>query len=262
MKEKEPSLLKYLPAIYRERAERDPLSALLIIVENSFSDIERTIENIDQYFDPFITPIIRNGKDRDFLSWLASWVALSLDEGWDEKKRRRLIKDAAELYKLRGTQKGLKLIIKRFFDIDVDIEEWRWPDEGMVIGRRSSIGMDTHLAEGIEDPDINHCFMVIWEPGDSDLIDPEFIKRIRTGLYGKVESNGLLAEFLGKVKKIRALIDLEKPAHTKCYFHLQLPGEKIEEQMPKILPMIIGVDSTLGNSIIGLCYLGQEEFND
>lgn len=216
-----PRLTAYLPAIFQKQIEQegDPLKALIAICEHFFSGIEERIDGIEAYFDPYQTPRLPDRRGQDFLTWLASWVALDLDERWSEKKKRYLVKNAARLYKYRGTLTGLKYIIEEFFDIEVDIKEWTWPP-GMQIGMRSSIGLDTQLIEKI---DIDHCFMVIWKP-------PRMDRDNRINL----------------IRKIRRIIDLEKPAHTQCYFHLEFPKEK----EPEIPYMIIGMSST-----IGLCFI-------
>lgn len=219
--EKKDSLLAYLPSIYQQQAEKkgDPLKALLGIFEYFFSGIEKKIDTIDNYFDPYLASALPDRNGKDFLSWLASWVTLELDERWSEKKKRYLIKNAALLYRYRGTLTGLKYIIEQFFDIEVEIKEWNWPD-GMKIGTRSSIGVNTIL---IEKTDIDLSFMIVWKPSDFNVENRDHFTR-----------------------KIRTVIDLEKPANTKCYFHLEFPGEEERE----IQFMIIGI-----NSIIGLCAL-------
>ena len=219
--EKKDSLLAYLPAIYQQQAEKegDPLRALLSVFEDFFSGIEKKIDTIDNYFDPYLASALPDKNGKDFLSWLASWTTLELDERWSEKKKRYLIKNAALLYRYRGTLTGLKYIIEQFFDIEVKIKEWNWPD-GMKIGTRSSIGVNTIL---IEKTDIDLSFMIIWKPSNFNVENRDHFTR-----------------------KIRTVIDLEKPANTKCYFHLEFPGEEERE----IQFMIIGI-----NSIIGLCAL-------
>ncbi len=221
-------LFNYLPSIYQKQTEEegDPLRAILTISEYLFSGIEETIDNVDNYFDPFLTTTVKDKAEKDFLTWIASWVSLGLDEGWSEQKKRYLIKNAVTLYRYRGTLTGLKYIIEQFFDINVEIMEWEWP-HGMEIGRRSSIGIDACLMERLER---KQCFKLIWKPSYPDVVKPEFIKKIRT------------------------VIDLEKPAHTKCYFHVETTEETKREAITKIQPMVIGVNST-----ISLCYISQEE---
>jgi phage tail-like protein len=218
-------LLSYLPAIYEEVAQKEnsPLRALLLISDSFFSDIEQAINEIDEYFDPSRTP---SQAQRDFLSWLASWVALTLDESWSERKKRYFVRNAAQIYRYRGTTKGLKFMLSQFFDkpIDVDVEEWAWI-HGMEIGieERCTIGVDTVLIENVE---LNHCFKVIWRRSSRDL-DDEFISRIRN------------------------VIDLEKPAHTRCYFDIQYPQKKVVFK-----PMVIGILTEKASSVIGFCYIG------
>lgn len=216
------NLPNHLPAIYHAEAEKEGsfLKAFLSIFNHFISGIENILEEIDTYFDPSLTPIYADKRGRDFLSWLASWVALRLDEGWSEQEKRYLIRNAAHLYRYRGTSQGLKHILSQFFDISVEVREWVWP-QGMEIGRHSTIGVDSFL---VERPNLDHCFTVIWKPS-SRYIKSDFIK------------------------KIRFLIDLEKPAHTKCYFSLEFP----EKELPELPALIIGI-----SSIIGSCYLNQE----
>jgi phage tail-like protein len=59
-----------------------------------------TLDCLDAYLDPSLTPF-------DFLDWLAGWVGLALDQNWSERRRRTLIRRAVELYRWRGTTKGI-----------------------------------------------------------------------------------------------------------------------------------------------------------
>ncbi len=95
--------LHYLPPIYRE----DPfLGQFLLAFEEIFVPIEQTVDNFDLYLDPYATPAF-------FLGQLAAWLNLTLDEKWPLDKRRRLVAEAAELYRRRGTHWSLS----RFLEI-------------------------------------------------------------------------------------------------------------------------------------------------
>ena len=59
-----------------------------------------TLDNLSAYFDPKLTP-------EDFLGWLASWVALDLDETWDVAQRRAAALAAVDILRRRGTATGL-----------------------------------------------------------------------------------------------------------------------------------------------------------
>lgn len=208
-------LADHLPDIYSEAANRPetPLSALLFAAEAVFDQIDRSIDEQGRALDPGTAPA---NQGADFLSWLAAWVDLPLDQSWSDAKRRRLVSEAVQLYRSRGTPNGLVETIRRFFDGEVSIEEWQWPP-GMEIGRRSTIGTDTKL---IEEEDHGRCFQVRWEPDD---VPPE-----------------------SRVRKIRALIDAERPAHTACYFVVDL-GKPPAERVPAL---VLGQSSTIGE-----CYI-------
>lgn len=86
-----------LPAIYQDDdfAQR-MLEALDVVVAPIYS----TLDNFDAYLDPWLAP-------DDFLAWLAGWVGISLDESWDQGRRREIVARAVELYRMRGTAAGL-----------------------------------------------------------------------------------------------------------------------------------------------------------
>ena len=103
------SLRRYLPAVFGE----DPGGAsftdrFLSIFDTTLRGVEREVDEQARLFDPLSTPAeIDPRTGVDFLSWLASWVGLTLDRQWPEAKRRNLLKHAARLYHLRGTREGL-----------------------------------------------------------------------------------------------------------------------------------------------------------
>ena len=127
--QKKSRYLEHLPAIYHE----DPfLGEFLLPFEEVLTGFEELLSTIDRYFAPALT-------DADFLPWLANWVALVLDEEWDETKRRQLIREAVELYRWRGTVRGLKRYLEIYTGLVPEIRESLWPG-GMQIGMASRIG--------------------------------------------------------------------------------------------------------------------------
>lgn len=103
----------YLPALYQEDefAQRW-MSALDEVLAPIFS----SIDNFDAYLDPMLAP-------PDFLDWLATWMGLVADETWPVERRRAFVASAAELYRMRGTAKGLAAHIRIFTGGDVEIVE-------------------------------------------------------------------------------------------------------------------------------------------
>jgi phage tail-like protein len=101
------SLTRYLPAVFDE----DPRGAefsrrFLSIFDTGFRSIESTIDQAAGLFDPLSAPAEPGRKD--FLSWLASWIGVSLDRKWTVQQRRRFLKLAGSLQAIRGTRFGLR----------------------------------------------------------------------------------------------------------------------------------------------------------
>lgn len=126
--------LRYLPGIYQDIAS--DLATLLQPFEAQLAAFDALLEVVDAYVAPGLTPAA------DFLPWLAGWVALTLDEEWEESTRRRLIGQAVELYRWRGTAHGLRRYLQLYTGLplaQIEIREGRWP-AGMQIGLASRIG--------------------------------------------------------------------------------------------------------------------------
>jgi phage tail P2-like protein len=71
--------------------------------------MEEVIQWISTYFAPQKTP-------KEFLPWLASWVALSLRDDWNETQKRNFISKIVPFYRLRGTKAGLQAMLKIYLD--------------------------------------------------------------------------------------------------------------------------------------------------
>jgi phage tail-like protein len=75
-----------------------------------------SLDNLESYLDPGLAP-------EDSLDWLAGWVGLVVDETWPLDRRRAFISRAHELYRIRGTSKGLAAHVELFSGGHVEIEE-------------------------------------------------------------------------------------------------------------------------------------------
>jgi phage tail-like protein len=171
------SLFSNLPAIYREYGKDGYLYRLLSLFGDTLQAIEYEVDGLHNNLNP--------GRARaDFLPWLASWVALALDETWPESRRRELIGRIVELYKWRGTIYGIRTFVEIYTGIRPEIIE---PfNAGWVIGARSTVGEDTKIYEPSEDP---HSFSVI------------------VNSFERLTSE--------QRQKIMSVVELQKPAHTR-----------------------------------------------
>ena len=102
-----------LPDIY---SENDFLQRFLYIFEDIWEPLEQRQDHISMYFDPRTCPAV-------FLPWLASWLGLSFNPHWPEARRRRLLSQAMDLYRWRGTRYGLTRMIEVCTGITPEITE-------------------------------------------------------------------------------------------------------------------------------------------
>ena len=103
----------FLPALYQE----DQLTqAWLSGLDDVLAPIFSSIDNFDAYLDPGLAPA-------DFLDWLATWMGLVADETWPVERRRAFVSSASELYRMRGTSKGLAANVQIFSGGKVEILE-------------------------------------------------------------------------------------------------------------------------------------------
>lgn len=135
---------RYLPALYQEDefAQRW-MSGLDGVLAPIFS----SIDNFESYLDPRLTP-------PDFLDWLASWMGLVADETWPVERRRAFVSNASDLYRMRGTAKGLAAHVQIFSGGEVEIVEhgasaWSATNGAPLPG---SSGFDLVVRVHVEDP--------------------------------------------------------------------------------------------------------------
>jgi phage tail-like protein len=112
--------LQYLPALYHEN---EFLGRFLRVPEEIVAQVEEVLAEIHRYFDPLMAPA-------SFLPWLATWIDLALDENWPEAQRRQLIREGTELYRWRGTRRGMITYLRIYAGVEPEIVEHRTAEEG------------------------------------------------------------------------------------------------------------------------------------
>ncbi|HLL21658.1 MAG TPA: phage tail protein [Kofleriaceae bacterium] len=207
-------LLENLPAIYRrsDAVGRNLVREMCFLFEHMFDSVERNLTDGWRFYDPHVAP-------QDFLDWLARWTAFTLDLDWPETEKRALIKRAVDLYRIRGTKRGLALFLKLFTGHEPDIHENTWPfkgfrveAEGAELGAR--VGLDSVILPPV---DLAHCFVVTMP--------------VR---FEEVTSDTLI--------RIHQIIQMEKPAHT--HYYLQFTEEKGDVELREFFA--IGLRSGIG----------------
>ncbi|MFC1892692.1 phage tail protein [Chloroflexota bacterium] len=166
----ESSYLEYLPGLYRDD---EFMGQFLLIFESIMKPLERTVSDLALYFDPMVTP-------ESLLNWLAYWVDLALDPTWPIERRRELVKSAAELYRWRGTKRGLAEYLRIYTGSVPEISEYI---QGMRLDQETKLGINTKLGSSGE----GHHFTVSLEFDSENEID---------------------------INTVRSIIESQKPAHT------------------------------------------------
>lgn len=177
-------LVEMLPALYRSpgngfaehggAVDDTPfLSRFLLGFQDFLDALNRALGELHTLYGAYSTP-------SDFIRWLGTWVALVLDENWPEVKRRRLIAEAVQLYRWRGTRRGLCRYLEIYTGHSPEVNDR--PFRGMRLGAAK-----------------------LGEPGAKlgDVPDHTFVITIAVPEPGSVN-----------IQAVRDIIDAEKPAHT------------------------------------------------
>jgi len=220
-------MLEYLPAIYQDSDSPDQrtfLSGFLAAFERvllgyedtksttkgkaasrAIEGLGRKISRLFMLFDPYETP-------EKFLSWLASWAALSLHANLSPAKKRDLIANIIPLYRIRGTRTYVERLLALCIDVGASVSEEEIPP--LQLGVHSTVGRDTHLGGGPP-----HFFRVTLVASDLTALEVQVQRQIAY-----------------------EVIELAKPAHTVYDFLV------ISPQMQVGTHSTIGVDTVLGSA--------------
>jgi phage tail-like protein len=177
-------ITELLPAIYRRS---DALGANLVrdicfILEHMFGSVTDLLDERHSFYDPHECP-------PEFLPWLASWTALMIDMDWPEDKQRAIVKRAVDLYRIRGTRRGLSLFLKLFTGLEPIIDENEWPFRGFRIGVNARLGIDSVVLPPVE---LAHTFVVTMPVRFTEVTADQVVR-------------------------IHQIVKMEKPAHTHYY---------------------------------------------
>lgn len=194
-----------LPAVFRDRDDSGDLARLLGVFEALFftgssaqaavlPGIERQLPAVPALFSPHPGPECQGATWRTpdaFMHWLAAWLSFTPHALFQPEALRRIVAGIVPLYGQRGTRDYLERLLDLCFGAEVaklHIDDR--PRVGFTIGE-SVLGIDTRLAESRA-----FWFKVIIETHDA-----------ATALSA---SNG----GAGLERRLRAVIDFAKPAHT------------------------------------------------
>jgi phage tail-like protein len=205
------SYLDHLPAALRTD---DFLGEFLLAFEAVFTGLpdveppglEQTIEGVARYFDPLQTP-------REFLPWLASWVALGVRADWDDDTTRGFLREIVPLYRLRGTAAGLRRVLQIYL---------------RPLGDDVSGDDDVVVYDEFDAPE--HFFQVRLRLSDNDPVRLRIVQ-----------------------ETAQSIVELEKPAHTVYALRVVIPtmrlvSEALLKKEGKGELLVLGQNTRLGSA--------------
>lgn len=176
---------------------------------------ETVMAGSHRFFDPGPGLPDDQRAPAEFLDWLGSWVALTLRGDWTQDEQRRVLAGIIPAYRLRGTRDGVRRVLSAFTGLSeesITISELLSP---LQIGVSATVGTDTVVGGNMP-----HFFLVdalVPASNSTDLARKEFI--------------------------LRAILDLEKPAHTFYDLRIHLPTMQVG------VTSRVGVETVLGGVI-------------
>jgi len=154
------------------------------------------IRELDPAYTTTTTSADGKRLDSPFLNYLASWVALTFDQNWGLDKKRQWLQRIVSLYQRRGTRSGLEDYLAMFVGPRVKITE----PPGLILSvpGTTTLGVDTFLTG------VPYYFRVGMNYGFTEPFD--------------------IGEWTQNLRATRAIVDLEKPAHTYYTLDARTPG--------------------------------------
>lgn len=99
-------LERYLPEVWSADAGSASFTErFLANLEGLFTDQEDWISAFQLWLDPRTAPA-------EALPWLATWFAVQLDPSWGEVRTRFFLKNAARMFRIRGTAAGVAAAVR------------------------------------------------------------------------------------------------------------------------------------------------------
>jgi phage tail-like protein len=229
--------LEFLPAIYRnDDATRELLERFLSLHGSVLGALEDRIERLPTLFDPHAAP---HGESPSPLAWLASWLAFDLNEAWSETDARRHLARAFELYGRRGTIEGLRRYLEIHAGVHARIEEPASHARIWPLGEEAPLGISTRLASAHAQGAVIGTTATLGQShvGAGDDFGAALFEDVAHRFCVHVYAAELRSP--GALENVHALVEREKPAHTR--FHLRV----VEPRMRVGVQASIGVDTII-----------------
>ena len=164
--------ITFLPTVYQEV---DYINRFIKIFEQAFDPVVNSFTSMWAHLDPLTAP-------QALLPFLAHWVDWSTDIELDLNCQRRLIRHAVEIYKCRGTRKGLRFYLHLYTGLPLDEHIEREEDKSIAITEPFGRGCLFGIARMGEDAIIGggkpYHFDVRLRERANRPIDEQLVRRI------------------------------------------------------------------------------------
>ncbi|HEX3131864.1 MAG TPA: phage tail protein [Thermoanaerobaculia bacterium] len=189
-------LLRHLPRAYsRDEAAADFLRRYLAPLEGSLAELGARAAARRALLDPWSAP-------PEMLPWLAGFVGLVLDERWPVQAKRRLVEEAAWLFRFRGTVPGLRRFLEIYLERQVLlVEHFRTRGAGSFEAHAHRFSVVIPAALDGEQLDVVRHVLEVHRPAHTlyDLCTVGTGMRVGVGLHVELTS------VVGRSSEFRAL---------------------------------------------------------
>ena len=203
--------LRMLPAVYSTYGGGRDLNERLLALFDAMRDgVKDEIRLLASVIDPRTTDA---AAKRDFLDWLGGWFDLEVFRAWPEHRRRAVIGRAGELFRRRGTCAGIRLFVELALGLQIEILEG-FADRHWWFAGQSGLGCAILFGPDIVDRAVLDGSDILSQKTIDSVpapyLDPFAARANRMTVV--VAYRGEPAA--GDVAMLRAVIDVQKPAHV------------------------------------------------
>lgn len=230
--------LSRLPRTYsRDAAAAAFLDRYLAMFDGALGDLDNRSADRHVLLDPRSAPA-------ETLDWLAGFLGLVLDGRWSARVRRRLIAAAADLFRFRGTVRGLERFLELALDIPSGVailEHWRLRGLDATLGDAASAVVGGGLRVG----------GAVGADAGATPADPF---RTHAHRFSVVIPASLSPERLDMVRHVLAV---HRPAHTVAEICTAGTGMRVGRGLRVGLLAVVGRTGGFAEGVVGDMALGR-----
>jgi phage tail-like protein len=236
--------LQQLPrTLWHEPAARDFLHRYLMPLARVLDDWDRSGAERHRLLNPRATP-------GEALPWLGRFVGLAMDPCWSETVQRRMVGEAARLFRTRGTVASLRRMVSILTEgAEVVLIEHHRLRGGGVVGHEQARASQAVLGAGFR------VGGLIGEPNERPLADTtpvrfdDFAHRFTVMVVARLTE--------AQRACVERLIELHKPAHTAFTLCTAEGGLRLGVGSHVGVSAVVGHAARMQPAITGEAALGQ-----